>query len=66
MAFTKDNVAAKLEGYEPLDLHESGNVCFMLRSHNTGPEPVEASRAMVMEEVLKSSRLSSAIKEVRI
>lgn len=65
MAFARDDAAAKLEGYEPLDLHKSGDVCFTLQTHDTGPEPLEASRAMVMEEVLRSPRLACAVKEVR-
>ena len=64
MAFARDDAAARLEGYEPLDLHESGDVCFTLQTHDTGPEEEEASRAHVMEAVLRSPRLASAVKEV--
>ena len=64
MAFARDDQAARLEGYEPLDLHKSGDACFALRVHHIDPEEDTCSPAEVVEEVLKSSRLQGAIIEV--
>ena len=64
MAFARDDQAARLEGYEPLDLHKSGDVCFALRQHHIDPEEDACSPSEVVEEVLRSSRLQRAVLEV--
>ena len=66
MAFARDDQAARLEGYEPLDLHKSGDVGFALRLHHIDPEEDTCSPAEVVEEVLKSSRLQRAVIEVSV
>lgn len=64
MAFREDDKAARLEGYEPLDLHESGNLCFALKSHGVGEDEVGCSPAEVVEQVMQSPRLQKTVLEV--
>lgn len=65
MAFAKDDAAARLEGYEPIDLHQSGNVCFALKAHHVElTVDDQRSPAQVVEEVLQSPRLGNTVAEV--
>lgn len=65
MDFKEDDRAAKLEGYEPLDLHKSGDFSFALQSHHVG-DTGGCGPAEVAEQVLQSPRLQKAVLEVLI
>ena len=64
MAFKEDDIAAKLEGYEPLDLHKSGDFSFALKSHHVEVDVSGCSPGEVAEQVLQSPRLRKAVLEV--
>ena len=62
----REREIARLEGYAPLDLHESGDICYGLKRHNA-PENRHASgrsQDEIKKEVLSSSRMQQIILEV--
>ena len=64
----REREMARSEGYAPLDLHESGDICYALKRHDA-PENRHASgrsQDEIKKEVLGSPRMQQIILEVRI
>ena len=59
-------MAAHLDGYEPLDLHHRGDVCYALKKHAPGGNRHSKGRSSreVKDEVLNSARLQRTMQEV--
>ena len=65
--YKKECDIARREGYVPLDLHKSGDICYALKRHNA-PENRHASgrsQDEIKTDVLTSSRMQQVILEVR-
>ena len=60
-------MAAALDGYEPLNLHHGGDVCYALRKYAPGGNRHSKGRSSreVKDEVFNSARLRRTMQEVR-
>ena len=62
----REREVARLEGYAPMDLHESGDICYALKRHHA-PENRHASGCSqdeIKKEVVSSPRMQKVILEV--
>ena len=65
--YMKEREIARLEGYVPMNLHDRGDLCYVLKKHNP-PENRHASgrsQDEIKKDVLTSSRMQQVILEVQ-